>query len=70
MKLRICAAALAASLAACTTIPSGPSLYALPGTGKNFDQFRYDDQDCRQYAQVQTGGTAPEILLSAHRRRY
>ena len=25
--------------------PSGPSVMALPGSGKNFDQFRYDDAD-------------------------
>lgn len=30
---------------------------ALPGTGKSFDQFRADDIECRNYAQVQTGGT-------------
>lgn len=42
--------------AACTTIPDGPSLNALPGTGKNFTQFRVDDADCRQWAQAQSGG--------------
>jgi len=30
---------------------------ALPGTGKNFDQFRIDDYDCRQYASAQSGNT-------------
>lgn len=52
-------AALATSLlalAACTTIPSGPSVMVLPGTGKSFDQFRADDMECRQYAQYQMGG--------------
>jgi len=43
-------------LAACTTIPTGPSVMAMPGTGKNFDQFRSDDADCRQYAYSQVGG--------------
>lgn len=42
---------------ACTTLPSGPSMMALPGAGKNFDQFRVDDADCRQYATYQVGGT-------------
>lgn len=46
-------------LTACTTMPSGPSALVLPGTGKNFDQFRFDDFDCRQYAQGQLGGTTP-----------
>ncbi len=44
-------------LAACTTLPTGPSVMALPGTGKNFDQFRVDDADCQRYATYQIGGT-------------
>jgi outer membrane lipoprotein SlyB len=38
--------------------PSGPSVMALPGSGKNFDQFRYDDADCRNFAMAQIGGAA------------
>lgn len=46
-------------LAGCaTTVPSGPSVMALPGNGKSFDQFRYDDADCRNFAYVQIGGDA------------
>ncbi len=48
---------VALALAACTTVPSGPSMLVLPGTGKNFDQFRADDADCRQYASSQIGVT-------------
>ena len=44
----------------CVTVPSGPSMLALPGTGKTFDQFRVDDLDCRQYANSQVGGTTSE----------
>jgi outer membrane lipoprotein SlyB len=29
----------------------------LPGSTKSFDQFRYDDNDCRQFATSQVGGT-------------
>jgi hypothetical protein len=47
------------SLAACTSLPTGPSMMALPGSGKNFDQFRYDDDTCRQFAYEQVGGTTP-----------
>lgn len=43
-------------LGACTTIPAGPSVLAMPGTGKSFDQFRADDADCRQFALSQVGG--------------
>ena len=45
-------------LGACTTLPpSGPNVMVLPGTGKTFDQFRYDDNACRQFAAYQTGVT-------------
>ena len=44
-------------VAGCASVPTGPSVMALPGTGKNFDQFRLDDASCRNYAQVQTGGS-------------
>lgn len=47
------------ALGACTTIPPGPSVMALPGTGKTFDQFRADDMTCQQYAQQQIGGVNP-----------
>lgn len=52
-------------LAGCVSVPTGPSVMALPGTGKSFEQFRYDDFDCRQYAQVQVGGTADQAGVNA-----
>lgn len=48
---------IALLLSACATTPNGPSAMALPGTGKSFDQFRYDDNYCRQYGLEQSGGT-------------
>jgi hypothetical protein len=45
-------------LAACASAPTGPSVMALPGTGKNFEQFRADDADCRQFAASQSGGAS------------
>lgn len=48
-------------LAGCATPPpSGPSVMVLPGSGKSFDQFRYDDYECRQYSSTQTGGTTAQ----------
>ena len=44
-------------IGACTTMPEGPSVLVLPGTGKSFDQFRADDFECRQFASGQVGGT-------------
>jgi uncharacterized protein YcfJ len=48
----------AALLGACTVMPTGPSVTALPGAGKTFDQFRADDASCRQYASQQVGGVS------------
>lgn len=47
-------------LSACVSMPSGPAVLVLPGTGKSFDQFRADDGSCRQYAQYQLGGATPD----------
>jgi hypothetical protein len=44
------------ALAGCASVPTGPSVMVLPGSGKSFDQFRFDDYECRQYAHVQSGG--------------
>src|SRR6187551_2068420 len=46
-------------LTACASIPSGPSIMSLPGSGRRFEQFRYDDYYCRQFAHEQVGGTTP-----------
>src|SRR5687767_10894733 len=48
-------------LAGCATPPpSGPGILVLPGTGKSFDQFRFDDQECRGFAHAQVGGKTTE----------
>jgi len=46
-------------LGGCVSLPSGPGVMALPGTGMSFDQFRADDMDCRGFASSQIGGTTP-----------
>jgi hypothetical protein len=51
-------------LGACVSIPQSPSVLVLPGTGKSFDQFRYDDLECRDFAHVQVGGTSPSQAVS------
>jgi hypothetical protein len=57
----LAAGAAALLLAACATPPpSGPGVLVLPGTAKNFDQFRFDDQECRGYAHSAIGGKAAE----------
>jgi hypothetical protein len=48
-------------LAACATpAPTGPAILVLPGTGKTFDQFRVDDQGCRDFAYHSIGGPKAE----------
>jgi hypothetical protein len=44
------------ALAACVAVPTGPAVMVLPGTGKSFDEFRFDDSTCRQFAFDQIGG--------------
>ncbi|OGA38031.1 MAG: hypothetical protein A3G24_05455 [Betaproteobacteria bacterium RIFCSPLOWO2_12_FULL_62_13] len=51
-------------LGACATVPSGPSVMTLPGTGRSFDQFRADDFECRQFASAQVGGTTADQAAS------
>lgn len=53
------------ALSACAVPPpAGPTVMALPGQGKDFAAFQQDDMTCRQYASVQTGGTAPGVAAS------
>lgn len=59
-KLRLSALTTLLALAACATVPSGPSVMSLPGTGKSFDQFRADDHECRQFASAQVGGATAD----------
>jgi len=44
-----------AVLTACVTVPTGPSVMVLPGSGKSYDQFMSDGASCRQFAQQGTG---------------
>src|ERR1700744_683160 len=53
------------ALSACAVPPpAGPTVMALPGQGKDFAAFQQDDMACRQYAFVQSGGTAPGVAAS------
>jgi hypothetical protein len=52
-------------LGACAVMPSGPTVMALPGSSKTFDQFRGDDYNCRQFAFQQIGGTTAQQNANA-----
>ena len=45
-------------LAACSSMPTGPSMMALPGSGKSFDKFHIDDNQCRQFAHERVNETS------------
>ena len=50
---------LIVAISGCASLPDGPGVMVLPGTGISFEQFRNDDAVCEQYAYFQVGGTAP-----------
>src|SRR5262249_22435761 len=56
---------LAVLLGACVTVPSGPSVMVLPGTGKPFEQFQADDAACRQFALQSAGITTERAAVSS-----
>jgi hypothetical protein len=58
LELTLIAALLA--LGGCASMPSGPGVMVLPGSGKTFDQFRADEFMCRDYAMRQAGGDSPD----------
>ena len=58
----VCAVSLSlvALLGGCASLPGGPSVMALPGTGKNFNEFRASDLQCRAYASQLIGVTSDD----------
>lgn len=61
MRSRLLAACIVTVImAGCASVPTGPDVMALPGTGKNFDEFRTDDLACRDFAFRQIGGVGRE----------
>lgn len=52
-------------LAGCVSVPTGPTLQALPGSRKTFEQFQVDDAGCRDYAIAQVGGAPADRANSA-----
>jgi hypothetical protein len=47
-------------LGACTIMPNGPNVMALPGTGVPIELFRADDFVCRDFAFGQIGGRSAQ----------
>lgn len=51
-------------IAGCASLPEGPNVTVLPGSGKTFDHFRQDDAVCRDYARSRIGGKSPQLVSS------
>jgi uncharacterized protein YcfJ len=69
----VVALAMLGAVSGCAVAPTGPSVMALPGNGKTFDQFKADDAQCRSWATQSIGGpeagnaasTAAKTLMPA-----
>ena len=55
MLKRISPLALLFVLGGCVTMPTGPSVLVLPGTGVSFEQFQEDNAVCQGWAAEQAG---------------
>lgn len=64
-RLTLASLAVLALMEGCAVTPAGPTVMALPGTGKTFEQFRADDAVCRQYAFRQIGGVSANQAATA-----
>ena len=47
------------AITGCASIPSGPGVMVLPGSGMSFERFSNDNVVCQQFASYQVGGTTP-----------
>jgi hypothetical protein len=49
---------------ACVTLPNGPDIAVMPGTGKTFEHFRQDDTICRHFGAQSIAGATPDEAAS------
>ena len=52
------AAALGRPLSACAQTPMGPTVQVMPGPGKSFEAFTFDQAGCKQFAEGSVAGQA------------
>ena len=50
------------AMSACATVPSGPSVMAVPPQGKPFELFMQEDASCRRWAERQIGLSPQEAI--------
>lgn len=51
-------AVLGLMLSGCAQTPMGPTVPVMPGPGKSFDAFQYDQASCKQFAEQSVAGQA------------
>jgi len=56
IRLALALVGATAFLGACATVPTGPVVQAMPGSGKSFEAFQRDAAECQQWAQAAIGG--------------
>lgn len=61
-ELRIFSFLMIVLLSGCATVPTGPTVMVLPGSGKTFQQFQGEDALCRQWARQQIGLSPQEAI--------
>src|SRR6476469_525698 len=52
-------------LGGCVIVPTAPSVAALPGSRTGFEQFRADDDACRNFAYAAVGGAGQAAMNNA-----
>ena len=52
-------------LGGCVVLPTAPTVAALPGSQKGFEQFRTDDDACRSYSYAAVGGAGQVAMNNA-----
>jgi hypothetical protein len=67
-KALLIVAPLILALTGCTTIPDGPSVMVLPGSGVSFEIFQADDRECQQFALERIGQSPNQMALEAGAR--
>ncbi|HEX5327327.1 MAG TPA: peptidoglycan-binding domain-containing protein [Acetobacteraceae bacterium] len=55
---RIVAPVVVGLVAACAQTPMGPTVQVMPGPGKSFEAFQYDQAGCKQFAEQSVAGQA------------
>ncbi|UTH75956.1 YMGG-like glycine zipper-containing protein [Chromobacterium sp. IIBBL 290-4] len=64
MKKTYLALMLPALLAACATVPTGPTVAVMPAPGKPFEVFAQEEQQCRAYASASLGTDTNQAAAS------